>query len=70
MTFRDYRRRGLSALMISLSVLSVIAALVPVGMILFFVVGKGIGAISLDFFTHMPKPVGETGGGMANAILG
>lgn len=70
MTFRDYRRRGLSALMISLSVLSVIAALVPVGMILFFVIGKGIGAISLDFFTHMPKPVGETGGGMANAILG
>jgi len=70
MTFRDYRRRALSALMISLSVLSVLAALVPVGMILFFVVGKGFGAISLDFFTHMPKPVGETGGGMANAILG
>lgn len=70
MTFRDYRRRALSALMIGLSVLSVIAALIPVAMILFFVVGKGIGAINLDFFRHMPKPVGETGGGMANAILG
>lgn len=70
MTFRDYRRRALSALMIGLSVLSVIAALIPVGMILFFVIGKGFGAINLDFFTHMPKPVGETGGGMANAILG
>ena len=70
MTFRDYRRRALSALMITLSVLSVVAALVPVGMILFFVVGKGFGAITFDFFTHMPKPVGETGGGMANAILG
>lgn len=70
MTFRDYRRRALSAMMIGLSATAVVAALIPVGMILFFVVGKGIGAINLDFFTHMPKPVGETGGGMANAILG
>jgi phosphate transport system permease protein len=70
MTARDVWRRGLSATMIGLSVLAVVAALVPVAMILFFVVVKGIGAISLDFFTHMPKPVGETGGGMANAILG
>jgi len=70
MTFRDWRRRALSAVMIGLSATAVLAALIPVGMILFFVVGKGIGAINLDFFTHMPKPVGETGGGMANAILG
>jgi phosphate transport system permease protein len=56
--------------MISLSVLAVVAALIPVAMILFFVIGKGIGAINLDFFTHTQKPVGETGGGMANAILG
>lgn len=70
MTFRDYRRRAVSAVMISLSVFAVIAALVPVAMILFFVVGKGISAINLDFFRHMPKPVGEEGGGMANAILG
>lgn len=70
MTARDVWRRGLSATMIGLSVLAVVAALIPVAMILFFVVGKGIGAINLDFFTHMPKPVGEAGGGMANAILG
>jgi len=70
MTFRDMRRRALSVVMIGLSALAVLAALIPVGMILFFVVGKGIGAINLDFFTQMPKPVGETGGGMANAILG
>ena len=70
MTFRDRRRRALSALMIGGSVLAVVAALIPVGMILFFVLAKGIGSINLDFFRHMPKPVGETGGGMANAILG
>ena len=70
MNFRDARRRTLSTLMFGLSIASVIAALIPVAMILFFVVGKGVGALSLDFFTHTPKPVGEMGGGMANAIVG
>ena len=42
----------------------------PLAFILFFVVRQGIGALNLDFFTHMPDPVGETGGGMANAIVG
>ena len=70
MKFRDWRRRALSATMIGLSIAAVIAVLVPVAMILFFVVAKGIGSINLDFFTQLPKPAGETGGGMANAILG
>jgi phosphate transport system permease protein len=42
--------------------------------VLFFVLGyvlvHGIGALNWDFFTKLPKPVGETGGGMANAIMG
>jgi phosphate transport system permease protein len=70
MTFRDLRRRWLSALMVTLCGAAVLLALVPVAMILFFVVAKGIGAINLEFFTHLPKPVGESGGGMANAIMG
>lgn len=70
MTFRDRRRRALSSVMIGLSVLAVVAALIPVALILFFVVAKGIGSINWAFFTHMPAPVGEAGGGMANAILG
>ncbi len=37
---------------------------------LFFVVSRGVVALNLDFFTHMPVPVGEAGGGMANAIVG
>ena len=45
-------------------------ALVPLALILFFVVSQGIQSLNLDFFTHMPKPVGEPGGGMANAIVG
>lgn len=42
--------------------------------VLFFVLGyvtvHGITSLSWDFFTKLPKPVGETGGGMANAIVG
>ena len=42
--------------------------------ILFFILGylgwNGGKAINWDFFTKLPRPVGETGGGMANAILG
>lgn len=70
MNLRDTRRRVVSSVMFGLSIASVIAALVPVGMILFFVIAKGVGSLNLAFFTHMPKPVGEMGGGMANAIAG
>jgi phosphate transport system permease protein len=48
-------------------------ALLTLG-VLFFVLGyvawHGIGGVNWDFFTKLPKPVGETGGGMANAIVG
>ncbi len=42
--------------------------------VLFFVLGyvtvHRLGSLNLNFFTQLPKPVGETGGGMANAIVG
>jgi phosphate transport system permease protein len=38
--------------------------------VLYYVTARGIGGINLDFFTELPKPVGESGGGMANAIVG
>lgn len=49
---------------------AVVAALVPLAMILFYVISHGAAALNWDFFTQMPKPVGEPGGGMANAIAG
>jgi phosphate transport system permease protein len=67
---RNTRRQLVSHAMSALCVAAVIIALVPVGLILSFVVAKGIGSINLAFFTQMPKPVGETGGGMANAVFG
>ena len=67
---RNTRRRIVSTIAVTLCLLSVIIALVPLGFILFFVVTRGIGALNWDFFTQLPKPVGEPGGGMANAIVG
>lgn len=42
----------------------------PLIAIIYFVVKTGIGKISWSFFTNIPKPVGELGGGIANALLG
>src|SRR4051812_20381604 len=44
--------------------------LAPLFSILFELVVHGITALNWDFFTQLPKPVGESGGGMANAIAG
>jgi phosphate transport system permease protein len=70
MTLRDVRRRVVSNVMMVLCIGSVLVALVPLAMILFFVVGQGAQALDVSFFTETPKPVGEPGGGMANAIVG
>jgi phosphate transport system permease protein len=63
-------RKLLSALFVGFCTLSVLMALVPLAFVLFFVIGEGVQALNWDFFTKMPKPVGESGGGMANAIVG
>jgi phosphate transport system permease protein len=70
MMSRDARRKLMSALFVGFCALSVAVALVPLAFILFYVVKEGIQALDLNFFTHMPAPVGEPGGGMANAIVG
>ena len=64
------RRRGTSFLMVGLTCVAAALAVVPLVVILVYLLRQGAGALSLDFFTHMPKPVGEEGGGMANAIVG
>jgi phosphate transport system permease protein len=64
------RRRGMSIVMIALTCLAAAMAIVPLVAILAYLLKQGATALSLDFFTNMPRPVGETGGGMANAIVG
>ena len=63
-------RKVTSALFVGACGLAVLLALVPLAFILFFVVSQGVQSLSVGFFTHNPRPVGETGGGMANAIVG
>ena len=50
--------------------LSVLIALVPLALILFYVLTQGVTSLNWSFLVDMPKPVGEPGGGMANAIVG
>ena len=56
--------------MLVLCYLSAIVAIVPLVLIFFYTINRGASYLNLDFFIQMPKPVGETGGGMANAIVG
>ena len=63
-------RKLLSSLFVAFCAGSVLLALVPLALVLFFVVSQGIQALNFEFFVAMPKPVGEPGGGMGNAIAG
>jgi phosphate transport system permease protein len=63
-------RKIKNAFMILLSVVSALLVIAPLFIIFTYTLSQGIGALNLDFFIHMPKPVGEPGGGMANAIVG
>jgi phosphate transport system permease protein len=64
------RRKTISRLAEIFCGVAVLLALLPLALILFYVVKEGFSALNFAFFTHMPKPVGEVGGGMANAIVG
>jgi phosphate transport system permease protein len=54
----------------SLAVLSTVLVIVPLAAIFIYLIIKGASSLNVDFFTKIPAPVGETGGGMANAIVG
>src|SRR6202035_1983913 len=64
------RRRVTDHAMTGVAVLTVILVLVPLVAIFGYLVYRGIGSINWAFLTQTPKPVGEAGGGMANAIVG
>ena len=67
---RRVLRRVASNFMVGLMVVAVILAVLPLFFILADLVIKGASSLSWDFFTKMPVPAGETGGGVANAIVG
>jgi phosphate transport system permease protein len=67
---RNRFRKVLSHVVVILCGMAVALALVPLAFVLFYVVSQGVTSLSFSFFTEMPKPVGEPGGGMANAVVG
>ncbi|MGA8730547.1 MAG: phosphate ABC transporter permease PstA [Terracidiphilus sp.] len=63
--------RGMADSMVTmLSILATVAVVTPLVAIFAYLVYKGASSLNLAFFTQVPKPVGESGGGMANAIVG
>ena len=54
----------------ALAILATVLVITPLVAIFGYLVYKGASSLNLAFFTQIPKPVGEVGGGMANAILG
>jgi phosphate transport system permease protein len=70
MRFNKARRAATNYFVGGLSVLATIVVLAPLAAILFYLIYKGASSLNLAFFTQVPAPVGETGGGMANSIVG
>ena len=63
-------RRGVNSFASFAAAAAVVLVLVPLGAVFGYLIYKGIGSINWAFLTQTPKPVGEAGGGMANAIAG
>ena len=70
MSFRTIWRKGLSAVMMSLTGLCALLTVSVLVLVLGFLGWNGATALHWSFFTNLPVPTGETGGGIANAIVG
>jgi phosphate transport system permease protein len=70
MRFDQMRRRSTNRLIAALSILATILVIAPLLAILGYLIYKGASSLNFAFFTQIPKPVGEDGGGMANSIVG
>jgi phosphate transport system permease protein len=71
MKLRPPTGRRIANLVVSLwAGASALIGIVILFWIIFVVISRGLGALNLDFFTHLPTPPGMSGGGLANAIVG
>lgn len=68
--FRSKLRAITDQTVTALSVLATLLVIAPLVLIFIYLLFKGASSVNLDFFIKVPKPVGEAGGGMANAIVG
>ncbi len=70
MRINNARRTATNYFISGLSILATFLVIVPLVAILFYLIYKGASSLNLAFFTHIPAPVGQEGGGMANSIVG
>lgn len=63
-------RKFINVLMQAITCLCAVLVVAPLCLVFYHVLKSGLGSINWGFLTQLPKPVGETGGGMANAIVG
>ena len=63
-------RKSKNAWMQAVTFACALLVIAPLALIFYHLLASGLGSVNWDFFTKLPKPVGETGGGMANAIVG
>jgi phosphate transport system permease protein len=68
--FQNHWRKATSAAVSATCFLCALMVILPLALILFHLVRLGASSVDWNFLTHLPKPVGETGGGMVNAIVG
>ncbi|HUQ49165.1 MAG TPA: phosphate ABC transporter permease PstA [Terriglobales bacterium] len=68
--FRSLRRNAANHFATMLASVAALLVLIPLAAIFGYLIYKGAGSVDWAFFTQIPKPVGEPGGGMANAIVG
>ena len=66
----NFKRSAMNNAVTGVAIVSTAVVLVPLVAILGYLIYKGASSLNLAFFTKVPVPVGETGGGMANAIAG
>lgn len=63
-------RKAKSIAVTAVLVVCALAVIAPLFLVIYFLLVQGWSSLDLNFFTQLPKPTGETGGGMANAIVG
>jgi phosphate transport system permease protein len=63
-------RKGKSALASTFAFVCALLVIAPLALVMLHLLRSGLGSVNWAFFTQLPKPVGASGGGMANAILG
>jgi phosphate transport system permease protein len=68
--WNDRLRNGVNYLISGAAILATVIVIIPLIAILVYLLYKGASSLNVDFFTKIPAPVGEPGGGMANSIVG